>query len=128
MLSRKELTKSLTRNFNYWIKLKEANSNMMVKCFTCDKVCHISSIDAGHFQSSKKTSTRWDEGNVKPQCRECNGKENGMRNEFAKRLDLEYGKGFANSVIVKSNLTCKYTITELEKMNEYYGSLICTYS
>ena len=124
MSSRKELIKELTKVFNHWIKVKDANSNNLVRCFTCPRSYHIQSMDAGHFQVSKKSATRWDEMNVKPQCRECNSKENGMREVFAERLDEVYGLGTADKIIRKSNMIKKYTNSELKHLINYYQDLI----
>lgn len=128
MSKRSELMKELTAVFNYWIKLKEANSNDMVRCFTCDKVCHISGVDAGHFQGSKKMTTRWNEMNVKPQCRECNSKENGMREEFARRLDELYGYGTAEQIELMSNTTKKISNNDLKDLIRYYQDSILSFS
>jgi hypothetical protein len=120
MPSRKELIVELTKVFNHFIKLKDANSQGFVKCFTCDNVHHISNIDAGHFQGSRKQSVRWDEMNVKPQCRKCNSTNNGMRKEFADRLDEKYGQGTAENLIRKANKVRSYSSSELKDMIEYY--------
>ena len=116
--------KELTALFNYYIKLKEVNHQGYIKCFTCDKVCHISNIDAGHFQGSKKSTVRWDEMNVKPQCRQCNNTNNGMRQEFANRLDLKYGCGTAKRLMQKANKASQFKSAELRQKIEYYKSKI----
>ena len=122
MPSRSELKKELTALFNHYIKVKEVNHQGFVKCFTCDTVCHISNIDAGHFQGSKKSTVRWDEMNVKPQCRKCNNINNGMRDEFANRLDMKYGCGTAKKLIQRANQTSHFKSDWLREKIEYYKS------
>jgi len=92
-----------------------------VQCFTCGVWKHWKTVDAGHFQSRAKFSTRWDERNVRPQCKSCNGFRSGEQYRFARNLDAEYGEGTAMEIEALSNTTRKYSVEELEALIDVYN-------
>jgi len=87
------LKKKLDTIFSIYIRLKYADEDLNVKCFTCDKVYHYKKIQNGHFYSRGILSLRWDEQNCRPQCYGCNIARNGNYIEYYKRLEKEIGKG-----------------------------------
>ena len=100
---------------------KDADHRGYVECWTCGKVLHWSRVDAGHFQSRAKFSTRWEELNVKPQCKGCNGFRSGEQFKFARKLDAVYGEGTAEEIECISNQTRKYSVEELEALVDVYN-------
>ena len=68
-MTRKKLIARLDKVFSQWVRSKDADHRGFVQCFTCGQFKHWKTVDAGHFQSRAKFSTRWDEMNVKPQCK-----------------------------------------------------------
>ena len=97
----------------------------MVDCFTCGVTKSWKyEIDAGHFQSRGKYATRWDEQNVKPQCKRCNGFRGGEQYLFAKHLDLEHGDGTAEWLEFESNQTARFTNDELLRKIEHFTELV----
>ena len=87
------LKKNLDTIFSTYIRLKYADEDLNVKCFTCDKVYHYKKIQNGHFYSRSILSLRWDEQNCRPQCYGCNIARSGNYIEYYKRLEKEIGKG-----------------------------------
>jgi len=87
------LKKKLDTIFSIYIRLKYADEDLNVKCFTCDKVYHYKKIQNGHFYSRGILSLRWDEQNCRPQCYGCNIAQKGNYIEYYKRLEKEIGKG-----------------------------------
>jgi hypothetical protein len=87
------LKKKLDTIFSIYIRLKYADQDLNVKCFTCDKVYHYKKIQNGHFYSRGILSLRYDEQNCRPQCYGCNIARNGNYIEYYKRLEKEIGKG-----------------------------------
>ena len=77
-------------------------------------------LQAGHFQSRKHYSTRWDELNVHPQCPKCNVFSQGEQYEYAKFLDRTYGEGTADSLVEKARDLVKFSQFELEEMVQHY--------
>jgi len=67
-MKRKQLKAKLDKVFSIYIRKKHANHQGYVKCVTCGKTLHWEGAHAGHFQSRRYLSTRWDEQNVAPQC------------------------------------------------------------
>ena len=65
VVTRKKLIARLDKVFSQWVRRKDADHRGYVECWTCGKVLPWSRVDAGHFQSRAKFSTRWDEMNVK---------------------------------------------------------------
>ena len=120
-MTRKKLIARLDKVFSQWIRQKDADHRGYVECWTCGKVLPWSRVDAGHFQSRAKFSTRWDEMNVKPQCKSCNGFRSGEQFKFARKLDAVYGEGTAEEIERISNQTRKFSVEELEALVDVYN-------
>lgn len=120
--TRKQLIKKLDQVFSEYIRKRNANEQGMVECFTCGSVKHWKSIDAGHFMSRSKYSTRWDDKNVQVQCKACNVFKHGEQFKFSLKLDQVYGKGTAEELMIKSNNLQKISNFELESLIEEYSS------
>lgn len=120
-MTRKKLIQRLDKVFSQWVRRKDADHRGYVECWTCGKVLPWSRVDAGHFQSRAKFSTRWDEMNVKPQCKGCNGFRSGEQFKFARKLDAVYGEGTAEEIERISNQTRKYSVEELEALIDVYN-------
>lgn len=120
-MTRKKLIQRLDKVFSQWVRRKDADHRGYVECWTCGKVLPWSRVDAGHFQSRAKFSTRWDEMNVKPQCKGCNGFRSGEQFKFARKLDAVYGPGTAEEIERISNQTRKYSVEELEALIDVYN-------
>ena len=120
-MTRKKLIARLDKVFSQWVRRKDADHRGYVECWTCGKVLPWSRVDAGHFQSRAKFSTRWDEMNVKPQCKGCNGFRSGEQFKFARKLDAVYGEGTAQELETLSNTTRKYSVEELEALIDVYN-------
>ena len=124
-MKRSTIVKKLDKIFSIWIRSKDADHAGMVDCFTCGVTKSWKyEIDAGHFMGRGKYATRWDEQNVKPQCKSCNGFRSGEQYLFSKRLDEEYGKGTSDELVYQSNQLAKFTNDELLKKIEHFTELV----
>ena len=113
-ISRKNIVKRLDTVFSLYIRLREAD-NEMVECFTCGKISHYKkNMQCGHFQSRSSYSTRWDPNNCQVQC-------------FGLNLEKKYGKGIAEELLIKSKQTVKYSNEDLKEMILYYNNLLTQY-
>ena len=122
--TRKNLVKRLDTVFSLYIRLREAD-NEMVKCFTCEKVSHYKkNMQCGHFQSRAKYSTRWDPNNCQVQCYGCNVMQQCRQYQFGLNLEQKYGKGTAEKLLIKSQKTVKYSNEDLQEMILYYNNLV----
>src|SRR4051812_13988495 len=98
-----DLVKELDTIFSTYIRLREADENGMVKCFTSGKIMHYKKSQAGHFISRRHYATRWDEKNVQVQSVHENIFNQGNAPVFGKRLDEKYGAGTVDMLLMKKN-------------------------
>ena len=124
-MKRSAIVKKLDKIFSIWVRSKDADHAGMVDCFTCGvSKSWKYEIDAGHFMGRGKYATRWEERNVKCQCKKCNGFRSGEQYLFAKHLDEEYGKGTADELVYQSNQLARFTNDELLEKIKYYTELV----
>jgi len=120
-VKRSTIVKKLDKIFSIWIRSKDADHAGMVDCYTCGVSKDWKyEIDAGHFQSRGKYATRWNEDNVKPQCKRCNGFRGGEQYQFALRL----GTDLADELVLLSNQPARFTNDELLEKIKYYTKLV----
>lgn len=88
--------KKLDRIFSEFVRRSHADENGYVRCYTCEWIGHWKECDAGHYVSRTHKGTRWDERNVKPQCKKCNSTHEwgrkGNLDEYALHLIKDYGQ------------------------------------
>lgn len=114
-----KLKKKLDNIFSRYIRLRAADRNGNVVCYTCDRVYFWKKIQNGHFITRSKVSTRFDEDNCRPQCYGCNVMQQGRQYEFSKRLDLER-KGLSNEVYIRSNKILKLGVIDYKEKITHY--------
>ena len=124
-MKRSTIVKKLDKIFSIWVRSKDADFHGYVDCYTCGVTKNWKyEIDAGHFMGRGKYATRWDEQNVKPQCKKCNGFRSGEQYLFSKHLDKEYGDGTADWLVFESNQPARFTNDELLEKIKYYNELV----
>jgi len=121
-MTRSKVVKKLDAVFSEYIRLRNADNNGNVTCFTCGKVEYWKrkGMQAGHFQSRKHYATRWDEINVQVQCSGCNVFKYGEQYKFALNLDKQFGDGTAEELFIKAKEIVKFSTKELETLITYY--------
>ena len=124
-MKRSTIVKKLDKIFSLWIRSKDADHAGQIECYTCGVSKDWKyEIDAGHFMGRGKYATRWNERNVKAQCKKCNGFRSGEQYLFAKHLDEQYGKGTADDIVFLSNQPARFTNDELLEKIKYYTELV----
>ena len=124
-LSRSKIVKKLDAIFSQYIRIKDADHNGNVTCFTCGKVEHYKKgMQCGDFQSRKHYATRWDEQNCKVQCAGCNVFRYGEQFLFAKYLDERFYAGLSDELYFKSKQIVKFSNIEIEEMILKYKNLV----
>lgn len=108
-----QLKRLADKEFSKAIRLRDT-SNGWGPCITCQKNLPTASLHAGHFMSRRHSSTRYDEENVNAQCAGCNTFNHGEQFRYGIEVDLKYGPGTANKLLLKSQEYHKFTIEELE--------------
>ena len=122
--TRSQAIKNLDKVFSLYIRQRAADSFGMIDCYTCGKRKHWKEVDAGHFQTRSKFSTRWDDQNVKAQCKHCNMTNGGQQFQFGIMLDQEYGEGMAEKILIRSNQMAKYSMDDLRIMIDAYKAKV----
>ena len=113
--SRSKIVQKLDTVFSLYIRTKHAK-NGVCTCCTCGRKFEIKKIQAGHFQSRKHYSTRWDERNVEVQCNACNVFRYGEQYKFS----IYLGKELSDELYLKSHQTVKFSNIDLQDMIDVY--------
>lgn len=115
-----QLKKDLDAIFSKYIRIKYADANGMVACFTCGKVKHFSEQQNGHFIPRNILITRWDENNCRPQCVGCNMFGNGKILDFEDGLVKELGRKEVDKLKASRFQTVKLSTEWYQGMIEKY--------
>jgi hypothetical protein len=124
MKSISKLKKELDKWFSLYIRLRDADENGIVICFTSGRAYHYKRMHAGHFMSRINLSTRWCELNVQPQSPADNIFGQGEQYRFGLYLDGKYGEGTAEELRMKSLRTLKMSRADYEEKISYYKSCV----
>lgn len=107
----------IDKPFHEFIRRRDAdNSTGYCACASCNKSIHFTDSDAGHFIGRQHMSTRWDERNVKAQCRKCNRFEYGRQYEYS----LNLGQELSDELLQKSRQIFKLSDPEYMEIFEEY--------
>jgi hypothetical protein len=109
--------------FSKYIRLRDSDYNGRCKCVTCGKVKDWQSMDAGHFQSRRYMSTRYDEHNCHAQCQECNHWNSGEQYKHGLVIDDLYGKGTADELERKARSLHKMSKVEVMELAREYKAM-----
>lgn len=101
-----KLKKQADKVFSIYIRLRDGGV-----CITCPEGI---GNQAGHFQSRRFNSTRYDQENVNGQCSACNVFRHGEQYKYALAVDLKFGDGTAEKLSKKSLEYHKFTTQELQ--------------
>lgn len=107
-----DLIKECDALFSKYIRLKYADKDGLVKCFTCDTVKHWTLMQCGHYIGRASMFLRFDERNARVQDEYCNCHKHGNLLVFAKNLELEYN-GITEILYEESKTIYKYGREEL---------------
>lgn len=118
--SRRILIKKLDSVFSLFIRLKFADKNGNVRCFTCGAFKHYKEIQNGHYVTRGKYSTRWDEDNCRPQCYGCNIGRNGNYPVFSQNLGMKK----IDELVRRGNLTVKYSDIDIKELINKYEEFV----
>ncbi len=119
-MKRSQAVKRLDSWFSKYIRLRDADSSGYVRCITCGTRKYWKEVDAGHFQTRAKYSTRWDERNVNAQCKGCNMVNGGQQYVHGLAIDKKFGEGTADELVILSNQIVKLSTREILDLAEEY--------
>jgi len=115
-----QLKKKLDTIFSQYVRLRDANEDGLVACFTCGNTKHWKQQQNGHFQRREKMNTRFDTMNCQVQCVTCNVFKDGEQYKFATNLDRKFGEGTAENLLNKSNTIVKLNAEWYNEQYQYY--------
>ena len=116
--------KNAWKQFSRWIRLRDAKDSEYVACCTCGIVKHWKQQQAGHFiPQAQGNAVRFDERSVHVQCYRCNINLGGNGPEYYPYMLERYGQEVIDDLKLKSNQTVKFTVSELEEMEQKYKRL-----
>ena len=121
--SRSKIVKELDSAFSKFIRNRDSDGELCT-CATCGVQKPIKQMQAGHFMSRSKYSTRWDEENVHAQCAGCNMWKQGRQYEMSIYIDQKFYDGKADELLRKSNTIEKFSDGDLIFMTEHYKALL----
>lgn len=110
----------LDRVFSVYIRMRDANSDGYVSCFTSGKIFWWKDSQCGHFASRRFNATRWHEKNCHAQSAYDNMYLAGQQYLYGVRLDETYGEGTAAEIMELANTDFKLTIEWLQERIEHY--------
>ncbi len=120
----KQLDAELWRVFSLWIRQKDADDNGVVRCVTCGAFRQWRSVDAGHFISRRHLATKFDERNVHPQCKQCNGFKAGEQFKMSQYINRKFGFGMAEKLERLSKQPVKWDRFDYILKIEHYKELL----
>ena len=110
------LSADLDRVVSRYVRLKEANSEGIVSCFTCDRPpLHYLKMHCSHFVPRVHLGTRWLIQNLRPACVTCNVELRGNLEVYAQRLESDQ-KGIVEWLQEQGRTVVKPSRDELKQM------------
>ena len=119
-VKRSKVVKDLDNIYSQYIRLKYADNNGMVECYTCGSKMHWKEAQHGHFFTRARYSTRWDDDNSRVQDYRCNVALGGNYIIYTRKMLAELGEKRFNALELKSNTLIKVPTSELIEKIAYY--------
>jgi len=116
--------KTAWKSCSFYVKVRDCDSNGMVKCCTCPTVLHIKSPDchAGHFVNTRCNAVLLDDAHIFPQCAKCNMWGAGEQFKYGLFLKEKYGYSDdqLDEIQNMKHKTVKFTLEQLKEKKRIY--------
>jgi hypothetical protein len=106
--------------FSKCIRLKYADKEGFVICYTCGTKMRWQDSQCGHAIGGRTNSVLFDEEIVRPQCTRCNIFLHGNYTIFTTKLIKEKGMKWWENKLFNSKKIKKFTQSELKELYEHY--------
>lgn len=117
--SMQNLIDDLDAIFSIYIRLRDADKNGNLECYTCGKIIHYKEAQNSHFIPRANMATRFNEDNCHSACKDCNEYKSGNLDEYEKHLEADR-KGTVEYLRELGRTVYKNTIEELKaQISEY---------
>ena len=121
--SNSKLKKELDKHFSLFIRLRDADSDGNVSCYTCGKVSHYKQSQCGHFVPRNILITRWNPQNCRNQDAGCNLWGNGRLLDFEEHLIKDIGAEAVEALKASRHQILKVSTAWYLEQIEIYKSL-----
>jgi hypothetical protein len=126
---RSQLIKEADKLFSLYVRLKYADKDGMVKCYTCTGVYPYKKIHNGHYIPRGVKYMRWELDNMRPQCILCNLRRYGNSYIFRENLVAELGEARvkemeqqAKQLFLEKDAWIEAKIEEVKKLSTVISS------
>lgn len=126
-VNKSAIKKKAWAEFSRYIRLKNADKNGMVTCYTCPTQKHWKEMQAGHGIGGRNNAVLFLEEVVRPQCIGCNMYANGRYAVFTRRLIDELGMKEYDRIVSLSNVPVQYKAFQYQEIYEKYKALVEEY-
>lgn len=116
--------KKLWKVFSEYIRRRYADDSGYCKCITCGVVKHWKEMDAGHGIGRQHWGVRYNERNVHPQCKKCNGFDGGRMDAYKEAVNKMYGSQTWDLMLLASKKASKMSQSEIDLLEKYYKQKI----
>lgn len=110
--------------FSMFIRLRDSDEFGIATCCTCGARKRWRLMDAGHYITTVKEATKFDENNVHAQCKGCNKWQGGRPAEYIPFIERKYGEGTAAKIRDKSVRECKRTLFDYQTIEKNYAERV----
>ena len=101
--------------FSIYIRKKYSNDEI-VSCYTCGKVNHWKSMQAGHAIGGRNNAVLFNEDLVRPQCVGCNVFGRGKYAIFTRKLIDELGLKGYDELVSESQRVVQYKASDYQNI------------
>lgn len=115
-----QLVAELDKVFSIFIRLRDMDDEGFSYCVTCGKPMTLKTSQCGHFISRRHYATRWEEKNCAAQCVGCNMFAQGKQYEFGLAIDMRFGVGTAQKLLIQSKNKFNLNRSVLELLIQKY--------
>lgn len=118
------LKDKLDRVFSTYIRLRDADTNGMVRCYCCGKLLPWKESQNMHFIPRQHMGTRFDEVNCNAGCVKCNYYNNGNIEAYTLHLKADHGEEIVERLTLKKTIGRKFADFEYKELIKYYKNEI----
>lgn len=112
-----------TRDCLEYMKKHPKMNELQCKCVTCPSVKPFKEGQAGHFIQGRNNALLFDERGVQFQCCACNMFKGGRIEDYYPFMLKKYGQEVIDDLKAKRFADRKFTLSELEDMEQDYKNL-----
>ena len=109
-----------------WVRLKEADEDGYVKCYTCDTVKYWKGegMQAGHVIQGRGNSILFETDGIRPQCYGCNVRQRGRLDIMVPKIIDEIGRERYDELLSLKGKELKRSVSDYLALEIQYKAKI----